>query len=233
MEAIILAGGMGTRLQSVVSDVPKPMADINGKPFLEYLLQYISSYGITRVILSVGYKSDVIVKHFGTRFNGVEIVYSIENEPLGTGGAIVQSLNYVNDSDFFLLNGDTFFGIDFQKLTQAHQEQRNNMTLSLKPMSNFDRYGAVTLAGKRVTAFVEKRFITSGLINGGVYVLKTNIPDLKQLAEKFSFESDYLEKKLHELQVGAYIEDAYFIDIGIPEDYLKAQQELPYRFRSA
>lgn len=225
MEAIVLAGGMGTRLQSVVSHVPKPMADINGKPFLEYLLKYLSDSGITKVVLSVGYKSDVIFKHFGSRFANLQIAYAEEHEPLGTGGAVVQSLNYVNDSDVFLLNGDTFFALDLQQLYQVHQTQHNDVTLALKPMKHFDRYGAVTLIEGKVWAFEEKRSIEQGLINGGVYVLKTSIMDVKKLPTVFSFESDFLEKELRDLQVGAHITDAYFIDIGIPEDYEKAQRD--------
>lgn len=223
MEAIILAGGMGTRLQSVVSDVPKPMADINGKPFLEYLLKYLSNSGITRAVLSVGYKSNIIAGHFGSRYANIEIVYAIENEPLGTGGALVQSLKHVNDSDVFLLNGDTFFAVDLLQFCQIHQHQQNDVTLVLKPMENFDRYGVVELAEGRVKGFKEKRFTERGLINGGVYLLKTSILNIQQLPKKFSFETDFLEKELQDLQVGAHISDAFFIDIGIPEDYEKAK----------
>ena len=115
MEAIILAGGKGTRLQSVVSDVPKPMADVNGRPFLSYLLHFLSTKGVRKVVLSVGYKHEVISNYYSNCFENMSICYAIENEPLGTGGALVESLKQVTDSNVLLLNGDSFFDINLKK----------------------------------------------------------------------------------------------------------------------
>lgn len=227
IEAIILAGGMGTRLQSVVSDVPKPMADIAGKPFLEYLLTYLARNGIRRVILSVGYKSDQIIKHFGSEFCGLKVVYSVEQEPLGTGGAFWQALKYTNTPDIFLLNGDSFFDVDLQQLLRVHVNQLNDITLALKPMEKFDRYGNVTVVNGRVETFHEKQFTEKGLINAGVYVVKACRFDLLRFPKKFSLEADFLAKhNIVNIKMGSYVSDTYFIDIGIPDDYQRAQHEL-------
>ncbi len=171
-EAIVLAGGLGTRLRKVVKDVPKPMADINGKPFLEYLLTFLAKQGIEKVILSVGYKYEVIKSYFGNSFSGMELVYSIESEPLGTGGGIRQSLFYVDSEDVFIMNGDTFFEVDLNRLFLFHKEKNSVLSVALKPMKKFDRYGVVKLdENKKIIGFEEKKYYESGLINGGVYLL--------------------------------------------------------------
>lgn len=231
MEAIVLAGGRGTRLQSVVKDVPKPMADINGQPFLQYLLNFLSLSGISRVILSVGYKHEVITRYFGDHFNGMNVVYAVEQEPLGTGGALKKSLEHVTASDVFLLNGDTFFAIDLKDLLQSHREKGNDITLSLKPLTHFNRYGTVKTIDNKVVGFQEKRPQVEGLINGGVYVLKRDLLCEMELPSSFSFETEVLEGKLQYLEVGAIISDEYFIDIGVPEDYATAQHELGMHIR--
>lgn len=223
-EAIILAGGMGTRLKSMVSDIPKPMAEVAGKPFLEYLLKKLSNSGITRVILAVGYKYEVIQNYYGESFNGMELVYSVEDEPLGTGGAIAQALAQAKSSDLFLLNGDSYHDVELNALSDFHLKSGNKLTFALKPMSNFDRYGVVVTDGQKVTGFKEKGFYTEGLINGGVYALSANL--LKEIKEKrFSFETDFIDCQYQNIVFGALISDTYFIDIGIPEDYLKANQD--------
>lgn len=226
MEAIVLAGGRGMRLQSVVKDVPKPMADINGKPFLRYLLSYLSSSGVSRVVLSVGYKHDVIIDYFGGSFGGMEVDYAVEEEPLGTGGALKKSLEYVTGSDVLLLNGDTFFAVDLKDLYRSHREKGNDITLSLKPLTHFDRYGTVKAIDNKVVGFEEKKPQANGLINGGVYALKRNFLHGMEFQPIFSFESEVLQAQLPYLHVGAVISDGYFIDIGVPEDYAIAQQEL-------
>lgn len=220
MEVIVLAGGFGTRLQSVVKDVPKPMADINGKPFLEYILEYLLNYGITKTILSVGYKKEIIENYFGNSYKAIDIVYSKEDEPLGTGGAIKKALTFCKSENVLVLNGDTFFEINLQTLIQEHKKADADVTISLKKMYNFDRYGKVILEKNRVISFAEKEFSSSGLINGGVYIIRKDIFDIYE--KKFSFEQEFLEKKLSMLSICAYIDKGYFIDIGIPKDYEKA-----------
>lgn len=220
MEAIILAGGFGTRLQSVVKDVPKPMADINGRPFLVYILEYLLKYDITKIILSVGYKKEIIENYFRNRYKEMEILYSKEDEPLGTGGAIKKALSLCDDENITVLNGDTFFDVDLNALMQEHKKTDADVTLSLKEMHDFDRYGKVILDKNRVVTLSEKEFSISGLINGGVYIMHKNV--LHHYDGKFSFEQDFLKDNLSKVNVYSYVDEGYFIDIGIPEDYKKA-----------
>ncbi|WP_152395469.1 nucleotidyltransferase family protein [Paenibacillus guangzhouensis] len=227
MEAIILAGGFGTRLQSAVNDVPKPMAPINGQPFLTYLLKYLLKYDIRSVLLSTGYKHEVIEDYYGSCFQGVmRLEYSVEKEPLGTGGAIAQSMRYTTEEDIIVINGDTFFNVDLKEMMLFHRTQAGEMTMALKPMSDFERYGKVDHVNNRVVKFQEKQYTSFGDINGGVYILNRSIFNGCNLEKTFSFETDFLQKHLQRIQVNSYIADEYFIDIGIPEDYYKAQSEL-------
>lgn len=221
MTAIILAGGFGTRLREVIKDVPKPMADINGKPFLEILLRHLKKSSIKKVVLSVGYKQEVIVEYFKDSFAGIDIIYTKEDKPLGTGGAIKRALEKIDDTQVFVLNGDTFFDIDLEDMKNFHLKSCADITISLKKMKNFDRYGSVILDKNRVLKFKEKRFVKSGYINGGIYILKTDI--LKDQKDIFSFE-EYLSKT--QKAIYGYKSDRYFIDIGIPKDYYKAQKGL-------
>lgn len=223
MEAIVLAGGKGTRLQSVVSDVPKPMAPIGDMPFLEYILKYLKRNGVHRVILSVGYKRDIIQNYFSNSFEGIELVYSSEDEPLGTGGAIKKALEQVKTDELYIINGDTFFDIDLQQLAL---QENSKIVLALKTMHDFDRYGCVECDKKNVvTNFSEKEYRTSGNINGGIYLISKNIFQNYELEEIFSFE-EFMQKEYNNLNITAKIFDGYFIDIGIPEDYERAQTEL-------
>ena len=189
MEAIILAGGLGTRLQSIVSDVPKPMAPINDKPFLEYILEYLNKQNIKRVILSVGYKWEIIRDYFGDKFKDIEIFYNVENERLGTGGAIKESLKLINNEKCFVLNGDTFFDISLNEM----DINESYIELGLKKMKNFDRYGVVEIDNKGfIQSFKEKAYYEEGFINGGIYLISKNIFNKFELPKQFSFE-DFLE----------------------------------------
>jgi len=226
MEAIILAGGKGTRLQSVISNLPKPMADINGRPFLSYLLRFLSTKGVRKVVLSVGYKHEVITSYFSNRFENMTIRYAIENEPLGTGGALVESLKHVTEKTVFLLNGDSFFNVDVKRLYKYHRSHEFDVTLALKEMHNFDRYGTVIIENNKVISFEEKVYKSSGYINGGVYVLQSSFLADFPHSETFSFETEILQRYIHQLSVGAFVDNGYFIDIGIPEDYVRAQHDL-------
>lgn len=220
MEAIVLAGGFGTRLQSVVRDVPKPMADIVGKPFLVYILEYLLKNNITKVVLSVGYKKELIKKYFGVKYKELNIVYSSEEVPLGTGGAIKQALTFTHGRNIIVLNGDTLFEVNLNNLMQNHIEKNADITLALKKMYDFDRYGKVLLQKNRIMGFTEKEFTSSGFINGGVYIIQREL--FKRYKRKFSFEHDFLEANFLQLNIFGFIESNYFIDIGIPEDYQKA-----------
>ncbi|MFG5138322.1 nucleotidyltransferase family protein [Campylobacter lari] len=216
MQAIVLAGGLGTRLKSVVQDLPKPMAPINGKPFLAFVLEYLKKQGIAEVILSVSYKYELIQEHFKDEFEGMKIRYNIEKELLGTGGAIKDALKFIQNQAY-VLNGDTIFDIDLKKLVLNNSK----ICIALKQMQNFDRYGTVNVDDQGiVTSFEEKIFKKQGLINGGIYLLKKDIFDKFDLEKKFSFE-EFLQVNYKILKIQTQIFDDYFVDIGIPEDYYK------------
>ncbi len=226
-EAIILAGGLGTRLRSVVSDLPKCMAPINGIPFIAYVINHLQRQGVTHFIFSLGYKSESFIAFLNNDYKNLSYQLSIEDEPLGTGGAIKQSLIYALGKSVVIANGDTLFKADIVEMSQLHELSGANCTMALKPMTNFDRYGAVEInAQGLVQCFKEKQFYESGLINGGVYALNKAKFFEEEFPDKFSFETAYLQKLYKERTILGIIQDKYFIDIGIPEDYEKAQLEL-------
>ena len=228
MEAIVLAGGFGTRLRHIVPDVPKPMApmDAAGTPFLQFLLDELLRQGVERVVLSTGYLDEVIVSYFGTSYRGMAIQYSHEDTPLFTGGAVKKALTCCAEPQVFVLNGDTFFGVDLPAMLQQHCAQRADFTIAVKEMRDFDRYGTVVFGeDRRIQAFCEKQPCACGWINGGVYCLRRDLlQDFPQ--EKFSLEKDFMEKYPEKLRLSAFLSDGYFIDIGIPEDYYRAQREM-------
>ncbi|GDX53372.1 D-glycero-D-manno-heptose 1-phosphate guanosyltransferase [Bacteroidota bacterium] len=224
--AIILAGGFGTRLKSEVKDLPKPMAPVNGKPFLEYVLKYCSANGITKCILSVGYKAEVIQNYFGNKFLNIELKYCVEENPLGTGGAINASMKIADAEELLILNGDTFFNVSVNEMYSFHKKNNSDLSIALKPMKNFDRYGIVNNEKDfSISGFEEKVFRKEGNINGGVYIADKKIMNHFPSSEIFSFEKDFLETKIGQVKMKGFVFDNYFIDIGIPEDYQKAQNE--------
>lgn len=227
--AIILAGGFGTRLQHILPDVPKPMAPINGHPFLKYLLFYCKQQGMNKIILSIGYKHEQIVSYFGKSYADMLIEYVIEDKPLGTGGAIKKSLQACSADDYVvILNGDTFFPIDMKEMMHQHLQTKAALSIALKPMQYFERYGSVLIdEDKHIVSFLEKKYCSQGYINGGIYICQQNLIEKLPAQDSFSFETDYLNIATAQKAIYGYISDAYFIDIGIPEDYARAQSELP------
>lgn len=227
MEAIVLAGGLGTRLKDVVKDVPKPMALVCGRPFLEYILNQLQKGGIAKVVLSVGYMSKVINDYFGCRYGTIDIEYSIEEAPLGTGGGILQSLEFVNTNQVLVVNGDTFFRVDISNLHAVHDEKNADVTIAAKYLENPGRYGTITFdkTGK-LLSFIEKAKGKGGYINGGIYLINKDILLSASLPSAFSFEIDFLKKRGENLNIQVMPSDDYFIDIGIPRDYEIAQKEM-------
>jgi D-glycero-alpha-D-manno-heptose 1-phosphate guanylyltransferase len=225
MEAVILAGGMGTRLQSVVSDVPKCMAPVAGKPFLYYLLATLEKAGFDHIILSLGYKHEIIEEWLDTLSFSMRISFVIEKEPLGTGGAVKYVLPQAEEANVFILNGDTFFGVDYTGMLELHQQTNAMATLALKRMEKFNRYGVVEVdeTSHRILRFLEKQDCESGLINGGTYLIKREAPDI--FPAKFSLEKDFFEAKVSDGILAGFLSDGYFIDIGIPDDYSRAQKD--------
>lgn len=226
-EAIILAGGFGTRLKDLVDDLPKSMAPVRDRPFLTYILEHLLKYNIEKVILAVGYKHEEIISWFGNDYKGLKIEYSIENEPLGTGGALIKAINSVFSRYCYVMNGDTCFNADLSAFESSFMNRKAVISIVLKSMFSFDRYGSVTIERERIKSFNEKKYCKNGFINGGVYILDKEWLKKKSPGKVFSFEKDILEKYVSTDFMTYFISDAYFIDIGIPEDYLRASEELP------
>ena len=227
-EAIILAGGFGTRLQAVVSDVPKPMAPINNKPFLNYVFDYLKHYHIEHVVLSTGYLADKISDYYKNEYRGIKISYTKEETPLGTGGGIRLAMTKCYTSDVLVLNGDSFFDVNITEHFNNHISKQADCSLSLRKVDNAARYGTILLGIENaIETFKEKDNIEqAGLINGGVYILNRKLYLSKtNEAVPFSIEKDFYESRINELHIFGFEYDGYFIDIGIPEDYNKAQDD--------
>jgi D-glycero-alpha-D-manno-heptose 1-phosphate guanylyltransferase len=229
-EAIILAGGLGTRLRDAVPDLPKCMAPVAGRPFLSFVIDSLRMEGIEHFIFSLGYKANLIERYLEEQYPTLDFVTVVEKEALGTGGAIQLACTEAASENVLIANGDTLFKIKLNELGRFHFSHKAECTIALKPKENFDRYGAVELDNNGfIISFKEKQFYKSGLINGGIYLL--NVPQFLQrsLPEKFSFEKDYLEVYAGKKILAGVKQDGYFIDIGIPEDFNKAQSELALR----
>ena len=225
-EAIILAGGFGTRLQTVVSDVPKPMASINKIPFLNYMFNYLKHYHIEHVVLSTGYLSEKIVDYYKNEFKGIKISYAKEETPLGTGGGIRKAMEKCKTDHVLVLNGDSFFDVNIKVHYRNHIFKQADCTLALRKVENAARYGTIQLGRlNSISAFKEKdNKEVQGLINGGVYILNRAIYlNNTEPVKPFSIEKDFFETRVKELNIVGFEYDGYFIDIGIPEDYKKAQ----------
>jgi D-glycero-alpha-D-manno-heptose 1-phosphate guanylyltransferase len=230
-EAIILAGGFGTRLKSVVNDLPKPMAPVNGKPFLDYLLDYVVHAGIRKVVLSTGYLAEKIEDRYSDKdWKKAELFFSHENEPLGTGGAIALAMQHCEDKEVLVLNGDSFFDVKLRDLNAQHSASQATHTLALRRIENASRYGAVELDENRIVSFKEKSNAAQpGLINGGIYILNTDAFLIStQGMGTFSIEKDFFEKELQRQMICGFEHKGKFIDIGTPEDYKRAQHEFKH-----
>lgn len=223
MQAILLAGGLGTRLQSVVSDRPKPMALIGGKPFMGYVVHELSRHGIRDIIFAVGYKGSMVEEYFGDGSDfGVTVSYAYEETLLGTAGAIKNAARYKTEDKIFVLNADTFYQIDYTRLLRLVEEKGLEMGLVLREVTDVSRYGQATLSDGLLTGFDEKvAQARPGTINGGIYVLSGVL--IEEIPEgKVSLEHDMIPKWLKEgRRLGGFVNDGYFIDIGIPEDYYR------------
>ncbi len=234
MEVIILAGGQGTRLRSVVQDIPKCLAPVAGRPFLGYMLDYLSAYPVDHVVFSVGYLKEQVMSYVQAHSWPFSYDFAVEDTPLGTGGGIRLALEKCHGERVFVFNGDTFFPLPLDAVPFA-----GPVTVALKPMKAFSRYGAVTVipsgrvessVSHTITAFREKAYCEEGLINAGVYAIDRTKLHLEALPARFSFEKDVLEPMAAARELQGWPVESYFIDIGIPEDYDKAQWEIPAWF---
>jgi D-glycero-alpha-D-manno-heptose 1-phosphate guanylyltransferase len=229
MEAILLAGGRGTRLQQVLPNVVKPMAPVGGRPFLELLLLRLRANGFTRVILSLGYRADSIRDHFGNNFAGMEIVYVVEETPLGTGGGIRLAMAKCEADHAFVFNGDTYLELNIAAL-EARWQRTRSIFIVAREVPDTARYGRLVVSGDRVTGFLEKGRSGPGLINAGCYVLPKGELDIFAEGIPFSFETDFLVAEVGSRKMEYFVSNGYFIDIGIPDDYARAQLELSSLF---
>ncbi len=226
-DIIILAGGFGTRLSKVVSDTPKPMALVNNKPFLYYLFKQLEKIGAKHVILATGYLNEKISSYFQHSFGNIKIDYAVETEPLGTGGAIQNAMQYCDTEQVLVMNGDTYFDIPIQEFIKKHLEKKADFSLALRNVKDCSRYGFVEInKDNQITKFGEKKEgLKDCLINGGTYLINQSIFSMLPLEKKFSMEKEVFEKQLNTLKLTGIPFDNYFIDIGIPEDYKKAQYD--------
>ncbi|MFC2101436.1 nucleotidyltransferase family protein [Bacteroidota bacterium] len=227
MEAIILAGGFGTRLQKVLNDRPKSMALVNGRPFLEYLLDFLKASGVTHVVLSVGYLREMIMDHFGSVYRDVRIDYAVEEEPMGTGGGIRLALWKVEGMRAFAMNGDSMFRVDLNKMMVTHTKKKADMTIALRELEDTGRYGRVTMnRNRRIEGFEEKQEGAGrGYINGGIYVIEKMFLLEPEFRGRFSIEKDCFENYFSTSRMFGFPSKSYFIDIGIPDTYKQAQDD--------
>ena len=223
-EAIILAGGFGTRLRGIVDDVPKPLAPVAGRPFLAWLLDRLAAAGMRRCILATGYMADVIEQRIGARWQGMDIAYSLEPEPLGTGGAIRLAAGRLLGDAAHVLNGDTWLEYDPIALETAARDASVPMAIALARVDDVARYGAVDIDQSRVAGFREKGEAGSGWINAGCYYLGADALVALPKDAAFSFEHAVLQPCVQAGAVAAFTATTGFIDIGVPEDYVRAQQ---------
>lgn len=229
-QALILVGGQGTRLGAMIAALPKPMLEINSRPFLRLLIEEVARHGVQDIILLCGYLAERIAEAFdGTTIRGAHIRCVTEPAPMGTGGALRQAADRLEER-FLLLNGDSFFDFNLLDLHTLAAETAALGTVALRSLSDTGRYGRVTLAGQRITAFAEKQDCGPGLINGGVYLLHRDVLDYIQTLP-CSLEKDILPRLAAENRLFGRPYPGYFIDIGIPEDLQRAKAELPHRRR--
>lgn len=221
-EAIVLAGGFGTRLRQVVPHVPKPMAPVAGRPFLEILLCTLASKGFGRVVLSLGFMAEKISSHFGGQFAKIELDYVVEDHPLGTGGAVRLALAGCREDHVFVFNGDTFLDLEIDKVESLWHQHHHPIIVG-RVVPDAERYGRLLTVQGRVTGFSEKDMNGTGLINAGCYVFKRSQLDHFPLHQAFSLEADFLANAVQQMPVDVFVTEGLFIDIGIPEDYARAQ----------
>jgi D-glycero-alpha-D-manno-heptose-7-phosphate kinase len=225
MKTLILAGGFGTRLKDVIKDVPKPMALIAGKPFLEHQIRYLKKEGLEDIVLCVHYMANTIKSYFGNggKF-GVELTYSEEDTPLGTAGAIKKAEKYIQDT-FFVLNGDSFSKINLKEFLEFHKSKRSIASMSITSSEDPSHYGNILTEGSRIIDFSEKINEKSALINSGVYIFEPKIFDYIESEKKVSLEKEIFPKLAKESKLYGFNYEGYFIDIGRPETYYQFRKE--------
>lgn len=224
MKAIVLAGGFGTRLASVIGDIPKPMAPVGGTPFLAILLSQLKKQGVTEVVIAIHHLKEKIIEYFGSFYQGMPIRYSDEKEPLGTGGGINKALSFFQEDEPILcLNGDSFLEISLQDLMVQYQKENLDLVIGLRFIDNCSRYGQAYLDHDRIIKFDYQGSSSPGFVNGGIYVLSRKLFKNLSLQDSFSFEEKILQNKLDQIKCGYVVAEGKFLDIGVPESYKKSE----------
>jgi len=230
LEALVLVGGLGTRLRGIVDDVPKPMAPVKGRPFLAFVLDQLIDDGFDLAVLAAGYRHEAIRSYFGEEYRGLALAYSVEGEPLGTGGAIRLACDQARARDVFVLNGDTYLDLDYRAMMDAHARAGAQLSLAVCEVPDVARYGALEISDGIVQGFREKGQTGPGWINGGTYVLGFELRDRLPKRGAFSFEQEVLVPQVQSIRPLAFPASGLFIDIGVPEDYERAQEIFSLRF---
>jgi D-glycero-alpha-D-manno-heptose 1-phosphate guanylyltransferase len=226
MEAVILCGGLGTRLRPAVRDRPKALAPVQGRPFLDYLIANLKKFGINRLVLATGYLSDRIAAVYGdgSRY-GVALRYAVEPTALGTAGAVKHATALLETENFLVLNGDTYSQIDYQALLKEHIRRQTDLTVALRQVATTERFGQVTLGpDSRIVRFLEKApegtIAGKSWINAGVYVMNRRVLSWIPDQRRYALETELIPLLLQEdLKIYGWATAGYFRDIGVPEDY--------------
>ena len=227
IDVVILCGGFGKRLQTVIKDIPKPMAKIKRRPFLDILVDFIASYGFRHFILCTGYKADTIEKYYRQKNSNLSIIFSRERKPLGTGGAIKNAKNYIKSSPFLVINGDSLCKINLIEFIDFHLKKEALISIAVTNADVCDDYGVITINGlQRIVEFDEKaKGYKNRLINAGVYLLQREVFSLMPGKDNFSIERDFFPKNIKR-KLYAFETQESVIDIGTPERYKKAKHLL-------
>jgi D-glycero-alpha-D-manno-heptose 1-phosphate guanylyltransferase len=226
VDVVILCGGVGTRLKAVVDDKPKPMAEIDKRPFIDILIEHISTFGFQRFILCAGYKAESIQEYYKNKKCRVEILIKKEQELLGTGGAVKNVRSLISSNPFLVLNGDSFLDMDLYKFIEFHLEKKALLSIALINAEDTKSYGSIkTDSSGRIVRFSEKKAGQNGLINAGIYLFNREVLSLMPSDKKFSLEYDFFPK-IVDREFYGYLAKGVFIDIGTPERYMQAKQLL-------
>ncbi len=221
-EIIVLAGGFGTRIAHLFPDTPKPMIPVGDKPFLIYIFEKIIQENFSKIVLSVGYEKEKIIRYFGASFNNVPIVYSTEDTPLGTGGAIKRATKFCSSSSVFITNGDSLIDLKTQSLLSIKKSNNASIVLTLTDVSDAGRFGKVNITDAGlITSMNSSTKGENNIINAGVYLISREVID-EYPKEIFSFENEFLKSEIIRGKVYGYMTNSnFFIDIGVPSDYKK------------
>lgn len=217
-KAVVLCGGEGTRLRPITYEIPKPMVPIRGRPILEYIMESLRASGIKEVVLAVGYKHEKIISHFGEKWGGVDIKYTIEKKPLGTGKCLHLARDELNET-FFMINGDVLCRADLKDMLAFHRKEECMATIALTSVKDTKGYGVVVMKGGKIVNFVEKpKVAPTNLINAGVYLFEPSIFDY--LPDKTFFMIEEVFTRLaREGNLAGYVYDGKWFDVGTPERY--------------